>query len=171
MKATAPRTLDREIEMNRFLAKIAATVIAAAAVAAPASAAISASASGTLQLRGTVALSCTIAVQDLGQALSLTAGESGKTVGSVTENCNSGSGYKITLASANAGKLKSGNFTIDYTVSYDNNNAAALSSQMVVDRATAQFNKKSDVKVTVPASSQYIAGDYADTVTITIAAK
>ncbi|MBJ7416786.1 MAG: spore coat protein U domain-containing protein, partial [Niveispirillum sp.] len=118
-----------------------------------------------------VALSCTIAVQDLNQSLALKAGETAKTVGSVTETCNSGSGYKITLASANAGKLKSGNFTINYTVSYDNGSAGALTSQMVIDRATAQFGKKSDLKVTVPASDQYIAGDYADTVTVTIAAK
>ena len=157
-----------EIQMTKFLAKIAAAAAFAAAVAAPA---MAQNATGTIQLRGNVALSCSIAVQDLGQALSLTAGESNKTVGSVTETCNSGSGYRISLASSNAGKLKSGNFTIDYTVSYDNAAAAALTSQLVVDRATAQFGKKSDVKVNVPASSQYIAGDYADTVTITIAAK
>ncbi|OYQ36391.1 hypothetical protein CHU95_03900, partial [Niveispirillum lacus] len=71
---------------------------------------------------------------------------------------------------ANAGKLKSGNFTINYTVAYDGF-SGALTSQAVVDRATAQFNKKSDLKVSVAASDQYIAGDYADTVTVTIAAK
>lgn len=154
--------------MSTFIAKIAAATLITAAFAAPA---LAQNASGNIQLRGSVALSCSIAVQDLGQSLALVTGESNKTVGSVTETCNSGSGYKITLASANAGKLKSGNFTIDYTVSYDNATASALTSQLVVDRATAQFGKKSDLKVNVPASSQYIAGDYADTVTVTIAAK
>ena len=153
--------------MTKFFAKTAAAALVATAFAAPA---MAQNASGTIQLKGNVALSCTIAVQDLGQSLSLKNGESNKTVGSVTETCNSGSGYKITLASANAGKLKSGNFTIDYQVNYDSF-TGALTSQAVVDRANAQFNKRSDLKVTVPASDQYIAGDYADTVTVTIAAK
>ncbi len=154
--------------MTKFFAKTAAAALIAAAAVTPA---LAQNASGTIQLKGNVALSCTIAVQDLNQSLALKAGETAKTVGSVTETCNSGSGYKITLASANAGKLKSGNFTINYTVSYDNGSAGSLTSQMVIDRATAQFGKKSDLKVTVPASDQYIAGDYADTVTVTIAAK
>ncbi|MFV3131224.1 spore coat protein U domain-containing protein [Niveispirillum sp. KHB5.9] len=152
--------------MTKFFAKTAAA-LAVIAIAAPA---MAQNASGTIQLKGTVALSCTIAVQDLGQSLALKAGETNKTVGSVTETCNSGNGYKITLASANAGKLKSGNFTINYSVAYDSF-SGALTSQAVVDRATAQFGKKSDLKVTVAASDQYIAGDYADTVTVTIAAK
>ena len=164
-----PQQLEpMEPMMTKFFAKTAAAALIAAAAVSPA---LAQNASGTIQLKGNVALSCTIAVQDLNQSLALKAGETAKTVGSVTETCNSGSGYKITLASANAGKLKSGNFTINYTVSYDNNSAAALTSQMVVDRATAQFGKRSDLKVTVPASDQYIAGDYADTVTVTIAAK
>ncbi|KPF81915.1 hypothetical protein IP70_22810 [alpha proteobacterium AAP38] len=157
-----------EPTMTKFFAKTAAAALIAAAAVTPA---LAQNASGTIQLKGNVALSCTIAVQDLNQSLALKAGETAKTVGSVTETCNSGSGYKITLASANAGKLKSGNFTINYTVSYDNGSVGALTSQMVIDRATAQFGKKSDLKVTVPASDQYIAGDYADTVTVTIAAK
>ncbi len=153
--------------MTKFFAKTAAAALIASAIAAPAMAQNS---SGNFQLKGNVALSCTIAVQDLGQSLSLKAGETNKTVGSVTETCNSGSGYRITLASANSGKLKSGNFTIDYSVNYDSY-TGALTSQAVVDRANAQFGKKSDLKVTVGASDQYIAGDYADTVTVTIAAK
>lgn len=153
--------------MTKFFAKTAAAALIATAFAAPA---LAQNASGTIQLKGNVALSCTIAVQDLGQSLALRTGESNKTVGSVTETCNSGTGYKITLASANAGKLKSGNFTIDYSVNYDSF-TGALTSQAVVDRANAQFNKKSDLKVSIAASDQYIAGDYADTITVTIAAK
>jgi spore coat protein U-like protein len=168
MKATTPRPNEpMETDMTKFFAKTAAAALIASAIVAPA---MAQNASGTIQLKGNVALSCTIAVQDLNQSLALKAGETAKTVGSVTETCNSGSGYKITLASANAGKLKSGNFTIDYSVNYDGQ-GGALTSQMVVDRATAQFGKKSDLKVTIAASDQYIAGDYADTVTVTIAAK
>lgn len=127
--------------------------------------------SGNFRLKGNVASSCTISVEDLGLSLALKAGESAKKVGTVTETCNSGSGYKITLSSANAGQLKSGTNVIDYTIGYDNGSAVALTAAVVVDRATAQFAKKSDLTVTIAASDQYIAGDYADTVTVTIAAK
>ncbi|MFV3078160.1 spore coat protein U domain-containing protein [Niveispirillum fermenti] len=153
--------------MNKFFAKTAAASLLVAAIAAPA---FAQNATGTIQLRGNVAQSCTITVQDQGQNLSLKNGENNKTIGSVTESCNAGNGYKITLASTNAGKLKSGNFEIAYQVNYDGQ-GGNLNSQMVIDRANAQFNKKADLKVTIPASEQYIAGDYADTVTVTIAAK
>lgn len=153
--------------MFKATLRTAALSLIAVAAAAPA---MAQNANGTIQLRGNVQLSCTISVQDQGQSLNLKNGENQKTVGTVTESCNSGSGYKITLVSANSGKLKSGNTTIDYQVNYDNQ-GGALTSQMVVDRATAQFNKRADLKVTVPASEQYVAGDYADTITVTIAAK
>jgi spore coat protein U-like protein len=153
--------------LKNFARACALTVAAAAAFAAPA---LAQNANGTIQLRGNVALSCTIALTDLSQSLSLKTGESSKTVGNVTETCNSSNGYRITLASSNSGKLKSGNNEITYQVNYDNQ-GGSLTSQMVVDRATAQFSKKSDLKVTVPASDQYIAGDYSDTITVTIAAK
>lgn len=125
---------------------------------------------GSVSLRGTMPISCAIAVQDLGVTWNLTSGEGSKTVGSVTESCNSGNGYSISLASANSGKLKSGSNEIAYTVDYDSS-AGSLTSQMVVQRATAQSGKKSDLKVTVPISSQHVAGDYSDTITVTIAAR
>jgi spore coat protein U-like protein len=156
-----------EMTMLKVTASAAASALALALIAAPA---FAQSASGTVQLRGNVALSCTVAVQDLGQALNLKGGENAKTVGSVTENCNSGNGYRITLASANAGKMKNGTFTIDYTVNYDNQ-GGALNNAMTLDRNSAQFGKKADLKVSIAASDQYIAGDYSDTVTVTIAAK
>ncbi|QJE73142.1 fimbrial major subunit CsuA/B family protein [Aerophototrophica crusticola] len=145
-----------------------AALLAAATVAAAAPA--SANTSGNIQLKGSVTQSCTIQVQDLGQSLNLSGGENQKTVGSVTETCNAGQGYRITLASANAGKLRSGNNAIDYQVAYESQ-SGNLGGQMVIDRATAQFGRKADLKVTIPASAQYIAGEYADTVTVTIAAK
>jgi spore coat protein U-like protein len=153
--------------LKNFARACALTVAAAAAFAAPA---LAQSANGSIQLRGNVALSCTIAVTDLSQSLSLKAGETSKSVGTVSETCNSSNGYKITLASSNSGKLKSGNNEISYQVAYDTS-SGSLTSQMVVDRASAQFGKSSALKVTIPASDQYIAGDYTDTITVTIAAK
>lgn len=125
---------------------------------------------GTLSLRGNMPMSCAISVQDNNVTWNLTSGEGSKTVGSVTESCNAGNGYSISLASANGGKMKSGANEIAYAVDYDSN-AGTLTSQMVVQRATAQFGKKSDLKVTVPISNQHVAGDYADTITVTIAAR
>lgn len=125
---------------------------------------------GTLTLRGTMPLSCAISVQDNNVIWDLTAGDTAKTVGSVTENCNAGNGYTVSLVSANGGKLKSGSNEIGYSVDYDSN-AGTLSSQLVVQRASAQFAKKSDLKVTVPASNQRVAGEYEDTITVTIAAR
>ncbi|WP_234703770.1 hypothetical protein [Rhodospirillum centenum] len=150
---------------------LAATALVATAAAFTTGASAQ-QASGTIQLRGTVAVNCTIAVTDLNQPLNLTGGESNKQVGTVTENCNRGNGYKISVASANAGKLVSGaagTTPISYATQYDGQ--SGNSGTLEVIRNQAQFNKVSSVNVTIPASAQYIAGDYADTLTITIAAR
>lgn len=155
------------------MTKIAATLAAAVALAALASApALAQSATGTIQLRGSVAQSCTIAVQDLNQSLNLVAGESNREVGRVVETCNSGTGYNITVASANKALTSnaSGSVPVAYTLAYDNQ-AGNPTANLVVARATAQFGKQSSLTVTVPASASRIAGDYADTLTVTIAAK
>lgn len=155
--------------MRRLLVRAIAALLLSTTALKPA-AVLAQSTSGSVGLRGSMPMSCAIAVQDLGVTWNLTSGESAKTVGSVTETCNAASGYSISLASANGGKLKSGSNEISYTVDYDSN-AGSLTSQMVVQRASAQFGKKSDLKVTVPISSQHVAGDYADTITVTIAAR
>jgi len=132
-----------------------------------------ASTSGSVQLKGTVPLNCTVSVTDERVELSLTTGESARKVGSVVENCNSGTGYTIAITSANAGVLKSegaGTTPIAYSIGYDGQ-SGGLINMMQVPRSTAQFNKSTSLTVTVPANNQYIAGSYADTVTITIAAK
>ena len=145
---------------------------AAAALALVSLLALADSTSGTVALKGTVALVCTVGVTDLNQSLNLTGGESNKSVGSIVENCNSGTGYNISVTSANAGKLKaaSGTAEISYTVGYDGQ-SGGLASALTVARSTAQFAKTSALNVTVPANAQAIAGNYSDTVTITIAAK
>lgn len=127
-------------------------------------------ASGSIGLSASMPVSCAIQVQDLNVSWNLTSGDSTKTVGSVTESCNAGNGYSISLQSANGGKLKSGSNEIGYTVAYDSS-SGALTSQMVLQRASAQFGRKTDLTVTIPTSSQYVAGDYADTITVTIAAR
>ena len=91
----------------------------------------------------------------------------------VVETCNSGSGYNITLSSANAGSLKSsggGTPSVGYTVSYDGQ-SGSLGSSLQVARSSAQFGKNAALAISIPANSQAVAGSYSDTVTITIAAK
>ena len=133
--------------------------------------AASAQSTGSVVVKGNVPLNCTVAVTDLNQSLNLNGGETDKQVGSIVENCNSGTGYNISLSSSNAGQLKNslGNL-IGYTVKYDGG-AGNLGSAMQVSRNTAQFGKTSPLAVSLNGSAQYIAGNYADTVTITIAAK
>jgi spore coat protein U-like protein len=133
--------------------------------------AAAAQSTGSVVVKGNVPLNCTVAVTDLNQSLNLNGGETDKQVGSIVENCNSGTGYNISLSSSNAGQLKNslGNL-IGYTVKYDGN-GGNLGSALQVTRATAQFGKTSPLAVSLNGSAQYIAGDYADTVTITIAAK
>jgi spore coat protein U-like protein len=151
--------------------RIVNAVAAAIAMVAGSTAALADS--GTVALKGKVDLVCTIAVTDLNQSLELVQGTSNKTVGTMVENCNSGTGYTVSLSSANGGALKSagaGTAAIAYTVAYDGQ-SGSLGSAMQVTRSTAQFARNAALSVTVPANAQAIAGDYADTVTITIAAK
>jgi spore coat protein U-like protein len=131
------------------------------------------SSSGTLRLNGTVAPSCTVAVTDLGQSLNLVAGETGKQVGTVVENCNAGGGYTLSVASAGQGSLTSsgaGTAPVAFSLGYDGQ-SSALTSTLTLSRAGASFARAVPVTVNVPASAQRAAGSYSDTLTITIAAK
>ncbi|HYC02928.1 MAG TPA: hypothetical protein VED40_06525 [Azospirillaceae bacterium] len=135
------------------------------------SGAAAAQSTGSIILKGNVPLNCTVAVTDLNQSLNLNGGENDKQVGSIVENCNSGTGYNISVSSTNAGRLKNslGN-EIGYQVKYDGN-GGTLTSALQVTRTGAQFGKTSPLAVSLQGSPQYIAGNYADTVTITITAK
>jgi spore coat protein U-like protein len=152
-----------------------AKLIAAAATVAALLGAAAASANtttGTIQLRGSVASTCTIAVTDAAQSLNIVSGESNKQVGSIVENCNNGTGYVVTISSANQGVLKttSGASTPAYTLRYDSQ-SGTLASALAVTRDGAQFNREVTVGVTLPASANAVAGSYSDTLTLTIATK
>lgn len=143
---------------------------AAALALLAATAGAQANSSGTIQIQGTVAKTCTVSVTDAGATLNLVSGESRKPVGTVVETCNSGQGYDITLSSTHGGQLRSGNNDIAYQVVYDEQ-TNGLTSPWTLTRSTAQFDKQVNVMVTVPAKSDAVAGTYADTITIQIAAK
>jgi len=157
-----------ETPMIRF-----AAATAALALIALTSGTAAAQSTGTITLNGTVVESCTVGVTDSSAALDLVGGESNTAVGAVVETCNSGDGYTVTLTSANSGRLTSsapGSTPIAYTVAYDGQ-SAALSSALTLTRNDARFNQSRNLAVSLTGSNQYIAGDYADTITVTIAAR
>ena len=131
--------------------------------------------SATLQLRGTVPATCTVQVVDAGASLNLLGGEANRQVGTVSETCNSGTGYQITLSSANGGQLGgtaggSGQ-KVAYTVSYGDAAATGLAQPVTMTRAAAAFGRTQALSVSLPAQSRLAAGDYQDALTVTIAAK
>jgi spore coat protein U-like protein len=151
-------------------AKIAATALVALALAAGAAAA---NTSGTIRLQGSVAARCTVAVTDAQQSLNIVGGETSKQVGTVVENCNSGSGYTVSISSVQGGVLRSqaaGAGAIAYSLSYGGV-AGALTTALAVVRDGAAFDRSVPVAVSMPANPQAIAGAYTDTITITIAAR
>lgn len=149
----------------------ALTALSALALSAIALSAVAqASTTGTIRLNGTVQAACTISVTDAGVQLNVTGGETNRQVGTVVENCNSGSGYRVTLTSANAGALKNGSAAVSYSVSYDNQQGN-LTGAMTVERPSVAFGKQSVVAVSMPANATAVAGAYSDTLTITVAAR
>lgn len=135
---------------------------------------LAADTSATLQLRGTVPVTCTVQVVDGGASLDLLAGEANRQVGTVSETCNAGSGYQITLSSANGGQLGGGTGSgqkVAYTVSYGDAAAAGLAQPVTVSRPAAAFGRTQALSISLPAQSRLAAGDYQDSLTVTIAAK
>lgn len=150
----------------------AATVTAALFVATQAQA--GSDTSSTLKINGTVSSVCTVSIEDMSQTLNLVQGANKTVVGKITETCNAASGYTIRIASANAGKLvnaANGNAKVDYTVDYDNRQNAQLNSELVQNYGNQQaYGAVKELKVSVQGNANRVAGAYADTLTVTIAA-
>jgi spore coat protein U-like protein len=150
----------------------AATVTAALFVATQAQA--GSDTSDTLKINGTVSSVCTVSIEDMSQTLNLVQGANKTVVGKITETCNAASGYTIRIASANAGKLvnaANGNAKVDYTVDYDNRQNAQLNSELVQNYGNQQaYGAVKELKVSVSGNANRVAGAYADTLTVTIAA-
>ncbi len=150
--------------------KIAATAVITFAILIAGQQARAADNSGTLVVRGTVETNCTVSIQDMNAQLDLTRGASNVVVGKVTETCNDPDGYTITFSSQGGGKLKNGNFGVEYTASYDNLSNQSLNGEMRLQRRDAAFGVVKDLKVSVEAANDRVAGNYSDTITVTIAA-
>lgn len=139
-----------------------------------------AASSGTLLLSGTVPLVNDIAVTANGTnntSLNISAGESAKLVANVAETSNNGTGYTVTLSSANGGQLKNSSDAskkTTYQVSYNGGSYAQPGTLPVtvktVNSLSAQTTNTSAIRVNVAAFANAPAGVYSDTLTLTIAA-
>jgi spore coat protein U-like protein len=150
----------------RLRAALAAAPVFALLGAAPAEA----QTAGTIRLAGVVSTTCTLAVADAGPSLDIVRGESARAVATVTETCNAND-YTVTLSSLNQGRLVAPGAAVSYTASYDGQ-SAALSAPLAVRRTKhSRQGRAVTLYVTLPPTAQAVAGSYADTVTVAIAAR
>lgn len=140
-----------------------------AAVADPAGPARGQASQATLTIRGTVTAECSIGISNDNATVNLAAGQSAVPVATVEERCNAANGYVVTVASQNGGTLSSGSSSVAYGLQYGD--VAAQNGSVAASRAATGQARTTTVSVTVPASPQLPAGDYADTVVISITAK
>lgn len=133
--------------------------------------------SGTLLLRGSVqrVLSISVTADSIAQTLDLSTNKTDLKVATVNEKSNSKSGYKVSISSANLGKLKrtDGAEVFSYTMKYGTQAVNLGSAQDLVissTAGTANVNKDVSVSYTGIAQDLMVEGTYEDTVTFTIAA-
>lgn len=133
-----------------------------------------AQASGSVALRGTMETICFVEInQTSTDSIDLVKGTSNLSIGTVGEKCNRGNGFTVTISSANAGALvNAGGNRAAYTVQYDNSGKKSLATPVVLTRTSAKKTVSTkSFKVTIPANPEAIAGTYADTITVAIAAR
>lgn len=132
--------------------------------------------SATLLLKGNVPeiMSIQVSPETLASNLPLSQSQTNAKVAVVQEKSNSNTGYKVTIGSANNGKLIRVNGTeqFPYSLSY-NSQALNLAAPVVISHpAAAAVTKNRDMAISytgVP-EEQLVAGDYSDTITFTISA-
>lgn len=133
---------------------------------------------GTLLLQGVVAQKISVSVTPAAGAstLDLASNQTDLSVATVNEISNSKTGYKMTITSANLGKLKrtDGSDVFSYSLKY-NGSAVALGTTAgtTITNSSASAvnaNKSVTISYTGAAAETMVEGTYADTVTFTIAA-
>ena len=127
--------------------------------------------SGQIIIRGTVGALCEIGVVDYGTNLDLVAGEANRAVGQVKETCNDPDGYSVSFTSAEGGKMVGPRGAASaYRVNYDSIADHSLATDASIARPDPQWNAAYELTVNVEGQSELPAGEYRDTVTVTIAA-
>lgn len=150
--------------------KIATAAVTTAALMAASNAVQASDNSDTLKVQGSVAAVCTVEVEDFGVRLDLVKGADGKAIGEITETCNDADGYTITLASGEAGNMVNGAAKVAYTIDYDSVKGQSLSKDQSLTRKNAAYGDAHELAVNVEGDFERVAGSYADTITVTIAA-
>ncbi len=136
---------------------------------------------GQLLLQGVVPaiLAISVSPQPIATALDLTSTQTDLLIGSVSEQSNSNTGYKITVSSLNDGSLlrSGGSETFNYTFKYDGQSINLVGSSNTPVTAKTEgtggsYNTSSDVTVsyTGVAAASMVAGTYQDTLTLEISA-
>ena len=137
-----------------------------------------ASTTGTLLLQGVVAKKVTIAVTSgtVASALDLETTQTDLKVATVNEQSNSKTGYKLSITSANLGKLKrtDGAEVFNYTLKYGGSavGLTTASGTVFTNSAGSVVNVTKDLAIsyTGVSGSLMVEGTYADTITMNIAA-
>ena len=132
-----------------------------------------AAASGQFDVAGVVSARCAIEVNDLSATLDLQTGETGAQIAIIKESCNSGSGYTISFSSANGGDMVhegDSSLKVDYGFNYDTVSGGDLAGGATLSRAGLEFQRAHAVTIDVEGDYERQAGNYADIVTVTIAA-
>lgn len=133
---------------------------------------------GTVTISGVIPASTSILVTSQApyNSLVLSSAQTNLVLAVVNEQNNTPLGYNVTLASANAGKLKNGAIgQIVYTARY--NGVAATLSVAPVNVTTqgaqlsiVNINKNFDITYAATPTASVMAGTYSDTLTFTIIA-
>ena len=134
--------------------------------------------SGTLLLSGIVPqkVSVTVTATGVASALDLSTSQSDTKIGTVNEQSNSKSGYKITISSANLGKLKrtDGADVFAYTLKYSGSSvglSSAAGTTLTNSSGTvANVNKDLNISYIGVNAETMVEGTYNDTLTVAIAA-
>lgn len=130
----------------------------------------------TLNLKGTIDEKMSIEVQNstLALDLDLTVPRSEFKIAEVVERSNRKAGYKVSITSANSGKLKNDSEEIPYTLSYDNQVLLlnGTDEQIHANQRALGNGVVKDVKISYAAQveEELVSGDYTDTVTFVISA-
>lgn len=154
--------------MKKFFAVALLTTMTSSAFAAT---------SGTLLLKGIVPrlVNITVTAETVAANLPLETTQSNTKVATVNEQSNSNTGYKVTVSSANAGKLVHSTVSsssVAYTARYNNSAMNLASAQTVTysSSASVNANRNFDISYTGVPHENLIEGNYQDTITFTIAA-
>ena len=149
---------------------IATAAVTTAALMAASNAVQASDNSDTLKVQGNVAAVCTVDVEDYGVRLDLVKGADGKAIGEITETCNDADGYTITLASSEGGNMVNGKAKVAYTIDYDTVSGQSLGKEQSLTRKSAAYGDAHELAVNIDGDFERVAGAYADTITVTIAA-